>query len=222
MANLECLGKKLLHSYIEGDNPSSRRSIVKKTLWFLILALVATKCIVAMWVDKNCICIILVAYCGLFLLLLGKWLYYLKAEELSYGLDCLATCNWRYMEMWFNDWKNYLFFFDRFMRSPAFVLIVGYYFQLRIGDETIAEKMLAFARERDADLNTIEMSSSRGLLRKDREVLMTRLIRDLGIVWIYKMKRGLLTALYIFYAVLCLVLIFVLIHLARMLIKGFQ
>jgi len=126
------------------------------------------------------------------------------------------------MEMWFNDWKNYLFFFDRFMRSPAFVLIVGYYFQLRIGDETIAEKMLAFARERDADLNTIEMSSSRGLLRKDREVLMTRLIRDLGIVWIYKMKRGFLTALYIFYAVLCLVLIFVLIHLARMLIKGVQ
>ncbi len=220
MVRLGCLGEgsRLLYSCIERANSSSFSSKIRKRVLFLVLAFIFAMCMIMSWADKNCVFTMSVVFLGTVFFLINKGLYFMKAQELSYGLDCLATANWWYMELWFNDRKNYSFFFGRIMRSPAFILIAGFYYQLKVGDSTSAEKLLELARARAPELQTIEISSVRGLHRRDREILMDRLRKDLGVVWLYKNYKRLLAALYIFYFMLCALLIVVLFHVVRLVI----
>ncbi len=118
---------------------------------------------------------------------LCKVVYFQKANEFAYGLSYLANVNWWYMEMFFRERKSY--FFRRNMRSPAFVLIAGFYYELEVGDKVSAENLLALARGRDIELKAIEITTQRGLRQRDRDVLMEKFRRDLGVAWIYKLKQ---------------------------------
>ena len=109
------------------------------------------------------------------------------------------------------------------MRSPAFVLIAGFYYELKVGDKVAAEKLLALARGRDHELEMIEMTPQRGLLRREREVLMEKFRRDLGVTWIFKLKqRKGLWATGCILLILLLVIrhIMVLVDSGRLLLKG--
>jgi len=213
-------GVESLCSRIARANTCGFRSKTWRILRFLIVVFVVAACILATWADKNCVCIIIAAFYGLFFSVLGKGLYFMKAEELSYGLACLATANWRYMELWFNDRKNYSFFFGRIMRSPAFIMIAGFYYQLKVGDSASAAKLLAIARERAPELKAIEMSPGRGLLQKEREALVGRLRKDLGVVWFYKNRKSLWAAVCILDALMSVGLILALVRVTVILIKG--
>ncbi len=75
------------------------------------------------------------------------------------------------------------------MRSPTFILVAGFYYKLKVGDEVAAAKLIALARERDSDLNAVEMSSNRGLRPRDARMLAEKFRSDLGVTWIYKLKQ---------------------------------
>ena len=179
--------KDSLFSYIEKVNLSRRCSKKEKALWCVGVAVFVAISILTAWIHVDIA--ISWSVCVLMFFPTRAWVYFKKAEELAYGLSQLAYGEWWYMEMWFNDRKNQMLIFNRVMRSPAFILVVGFYYKTKFGDDVAAEKLLELARERDPDLGTIEMTSRRGLLRRDQEVLMENIRRDLGVTRIYKLKQ---------------------------------
>ena len=189
MARPECPGEgeESLCAYIERANACRPRSKTKKTLWFVGVAVAVAMSILLLPVDVNCLFAIIAVFLVTLIFGLCEFVFFQKANEFSYGLDCLTTADWRYMEMYFRERKSV--FFGRIMRSPAFVLIAGFYYELKVGDKVAAEKLLALARGREPELETIEMTPQRGLLRREREALMEKFRRDLGVTWIYKLKQ---------------------------------
>ena len=212
-----------LFSFIERINTPRPHSKMAKAWWCISLACVIVICGVLSWSESSRIVTILVAANALVIAMSSKWVLFLKTEELSYGFSQLACGGWWYMEMWFNDWKNRLFIFKRIMRSPAFILVVGFYYKIKIGDDVVAEKLLALARGRDPELETIEMTPRRGLLRREREVLLEKIRRDLGVTWIYKLKQKKLlwaTGGLLLFLLFVIRYVMILIDSSRLLIKG--
>lgn len=222
MARPECPGEgeESLCAYIERAN-TLPRSKTKNTLWFVGVAVAVAMSILLLPVDVNCLFAIIAAFLAPFIFMLCKYVYCQKAKEFAYGLNCLATGNWWYMEMYFRE-RNSVFF-GRIMRSPAFVLIAGFYYELKVGDKVAAEKLLALARGRDPELETIEMTPQRGLLRREREVLLEKIRRDLGVTWIYKLKQKKLlwaTGGLLLFLLFVIRYVMILIDSSRLLIKG--
>lgn len=181
------LDKEYLYSCIERANSSRPRSRGEAILWCIGIAVVATMSILFVPMDVNCLFAILVAILVPLYFMLCEFVYFQRVSEFSYGLGHLAYGDWGYMKVYFGGHRSY--FFRRIMRSPAFILIAGFYYKLRVEDELAAAKLIALARERDADLNTIEMSARHGLRQRDREVLIEKFRKDLGVTWIYRFKQ---------------------------------
>ncbi len=228
-AGAECTreDKDSLFSFIERANSPSPRSLAKKTVWCVCIAFVAVTCALSEWTDalagESCSFSVIVAVLALLTALTSKWVYFKKTEEISYGICHMSCGEWWYMEMWFNDRKNQLLIFNRVMRSPAFILVVGFYYKIKIGDDVAAEKLLDLARGLDPDLETIEMTSRRGLLRRDVEVLMEKIRRDLEVTWIYKLKQKKwlwATGGLLLFLLFVIRYIMVLVDSSRLLIKG--
>ena len=207
--------KDSLFSFIERVNTPRPRSKAKKALWCVGFVFLVAMCVLSALASVDIT--ISWSVCVLLISLSSKWVYFLKTEEMLHGLNSLVVADWRYMEMWFNDRKNQLFIFGRIMRSPAFILVVGFYYKLKIGDNVAAEKLLALARGRDPELEAIEMMPRHGLHIKDVEVLMEKIRRDLGVTWIYKLKqkKGLWATGYIL-----LILLFVIRHIMILIDSG--
>ena len=227
MARPECTGKgeDYLCAYIERTNACRPPSMFKKVLWCVGFALVAAMYALLAWADAwtGEPLTILVAAIALIVAGASKWALFKKTEELSYGFSQLACGGWWYMEMWFNDSKNRLFIFKRAMRSPALILVVGFYYKIKIGDDVAAEKLLTLARGRDPELETIEMTPHRGLLRREREVLLEKIRRDLGVTWIYKLRQKKVlwaTGGLLLFLLFVIRYVMILIDSSRLLIKG--
>ena len=189
MARPECPGKgdESLCAYIERANSCRPPTGIVRAMWFVSVAVVSVLSIMYLPLDVNCLFAIIAAFLAPVMFLFCKFLYFQKTNEFAYGLSHLQNGDWWYVEMYFRERKSY--FFGRIMRSPAFILIAGFYYQLKAGDMASAERLLDLARERAPELETIEMTPSRGLLRKDREALLERFMKDLGVTWIYKLKQ---------------------------------
>ena len=214
-------GEESLCAYIERANTLKPRSKTKNTLWFVGVAVAAAMSILLLPVDVNCLFAIIAVFLVTIIFGLCEFVFFQKANEFSYGLDCLTTADWRYMEMYFRERKSG--FFGRIMRSPAFVLIAGFYYELKVGDKEAAEKLLALARGREPELETIEMTPHRGLLRREREVLLEKIRRDLGVTWIYKLKQKKLlwaTGGLLLFLLFVIRYVMILIDSSRLLIKG--
>ena len=94
---------------------------------------------------------------------------------------------------------------------------------MKVGDKVAAEKLLALARGREPELETIEMTPQRGLLRREREVLLEKIRRDLGVTWIYKLKQKKLlwaTGGLLLFLLFVIRYVMILIDSSRLLIKG--
>lgn len=189
MARPECpgSGEESLCAYIERANACRPWSKTKKIVCCMGLVFVVAMCMLFLPTDIHCLFVIVVAVLVPFVFLLCEVVYFQKTNEFSYGLGHVAGGDWWYMEMYFRERKSY--FFGRIMRSPAFILIAGYYYQLKVGDEPTAAKLLELARGLDPELKTVEMTPNRRLIGRERELLMEGLRRDLGVTWIYKLKQ---------------------------------
>ena len=211
----------LLCSCIERANSPRPRSRIEAILWCVGIAIVAAMSILFVPMDVNCLFAILAAILVPLYFMLCEVVYFRRVSEFSYGLGHLAYGDWGYMKVYFGGRKSY--FFRRIMRSPAFILIAGFYYKLRVEDELAAAKLIALACKRDADLKMIEMSSRCGLRQRDREVLIEKFRRDLGVTWIYKLKhrKGLwVTGGLLLFLLFVIRHIMILIDSARLLIKG--
>ena len=98
-------GEESLCAYIERANACRPRSKAKKTLWFTGIAVAAAMSILLLPVDVNCLFAIIAAFLVPFIFGLCEVVYFQKANEFAYGLSCLATDNWWYMEVYFRERK---------------------------------------------------------------------------------------------------------------------
>ena len=180
--------KDSLYSYIERANSSRPRSKTEKTLWCIGIAFAVTMCLLFVPTDVNCLFAILAAFIVPLCFMFYEIASFTRTSDFSYGLGRLSYVAWDYMELCCREpEKGY--FFQRMLRSPAFILVAGFYYKLKVGDEVVAAKLIALARERDSDLNAVEMSSNRGLRPRDVMMLAEKFRSDLGVTWIYKLRQ---------------------------------
>ena len=223
MARPECpgAGEESLCAYIERANACRPWSKTRKIVCCIGLAFEVAMCMLFLPTDLNCLFAIVVAVLVPFVFLLCEVVYFQKTNEFSYGLGHVSGGDWWYMEMYFRERKS--LFFGRIMRSPAFILIAGYYYQLKVGDEATAAKLLELARRLDPELKTVEMTPSRRLTGRERELLMERFRRDLGVTWIYKLKQKKMlwaTGGLLLFLLFVIRYVMILVDSGRLLIKG--
>lgn len=181
--------KESLCSYIERANVYGPHSRAVKISWCIGIAFVVMICLMFCPADVNWLFAILAAFLALLLFLLCEVGYYQRTVEFSFGLYLLSAGKWEYMELYFNERKSY--FFRRIMQSPSFILIAGLYYRLKVGNEDAATKLIELACGRDADLRSVAMvmSSRHGLSPRKQKLLKEKFVSDLGVMWIYRLRR---------------------------------
>lgn len=183
--------REQLYSYIIKTNSSRVCAGSVKFAWCVGIAFVVVLSLVFLPADLCCLVTVLAAIIATLWILLREVVYFQRTSEFSYGLRRLSYGEWDYMErVYFRACNSY--FFRRIIRSHAFIMIAGFYYQFKVGDAVSGAKLLALACERDDDLKPIAMSvlSRHRLLPREQEVLIEKFRRDLGVAWIYKFKQN--------------------------------